>query len=216
MWGLNLGTGSKDQAVEEALAVNAILGDNLQSFEIGNEVNALSRFNREFAAYHAAYLDYKAAIRAVLPKASFSGPDVTARSTWPSDFAEAESADMSLLTQHYYRDNARNPTATKESLLTGDPAWEANLRVLRRICRDEGLAYRINEVNSFSGGGKVGVSDTFVSALWCLDYMFVLASNDCAGINLETDINQFGWVSHYSPIFRDDAGRLAVRRERAR
>jgi len=31
------------------------------------------------------------------------------------------------------------------------------------------LEYRINEVNSFSGGGKEGISDTFGSALWCLD-----------------------------------------------
>jgi hypothetical protein len=211
MWGLNLGTGSKKQAVEEAAAVSAALGDRLESFEIGNEVDLLPRFKGDFAAYHAAYLEYKAAIRAVLPTAAFSGPDVTARSAWPSRFADAESADLSLLTQHYYRDNARNPTATIAELLAGDPAWEAKLQLLERIGRDHGLAYRINEVNSFSGGGKAGVSDTFASALWCLDYMFVLASHGCAGINLETDINQFGWISHYSPIFRDEAGRLAAR-----
>jgi len=35
------------------------------------------------------------------------------------------------------------------------------------------------------GGGKPGVSDTFASALWRLDYMFLLASYDCEGLNLE-------------------------------
>src|SRR5262249_9512793 len=36
MWGLNLGSGSKEEAVQEALAVHRALGDRLQSFEIGN------------------------------------------------------------------------------------------------------------------------------------------------------------------------------------
>ena len=39
MWGLNLGTGSPAEAAEDAVAVAAALGDRLQSFEIGNEVD---------------------------------------------------------------------------------------------------------------------------------------------------------------------------------
>ena len=68
-------------------------------------------------------------------------------------------------------------------------------------------------MNSFYGGGKPGVSDTFASALWCLDYMFLLASYGCEGLNLETDVNQMAWVSHYSPIFRDATGQLIARPE---
>src|SRR5690349_21354860 len=41
MWGLNLGTGTKEEAVQEALAVHRALGDRLQSLEIGNEVDLL-------------------------------------------------------------------------------------------------------------------------------------------------------------------------------
>jgi len=212
MWGLNLATGSRVEAVEEAVAVTAALGDRLQSFEIGNEVDLQPRFTGNFGAYHAAYIDYKAAIRAVLPNASFSGPDVASpTTTWAADFANAESADMKLLTQHYYRGGAQQPTATIATLLAGDPPWEARLQALRRICRDKGLAYRINEVNSFYGGGKKGVSDTFASALWSLDYMFLLASEGCSGVNLETDVNQYAWISHYTPIFRDESGRLSAR-----
>src|ERR1017187_6929436 len=40
MWGLNLGTGSKDEAVAEAVSVEAALGSTLHSFQIGNEVEA--------------------------------------------------------------------------------------------------------------------------------------------------------------------------------
>ncbi len=43
--------------------------------------------------------------------------------------------------------------------------------------------------------------------------MFLLASYGCEGVNLETNVNQMAWVSHYSPIFRDTAGQLSVRPE---
>jgi hypothetical protein len=212
MWGLNLGTGSKDEAVQEAVAVHRALGDRLQSFEIGNEVDLLPRFH-SYEAYHAVYTDYKAAMRKALPEAAFSGPDVAGNIQWALDFAGTECADMKLLTHHYYRTGARRPEATIETLLAPDPAWKATLQRLQQACAGKGIRFRINEVNSFYGGGKPGVSDTFASALWCLDYMFLLASYGCEGVNLETDVNQMAWVSHYSPIFRDTAGQLSARPE---
>jgi len=39
MWGLNMGTSSKEEAAQEALAVRAALDGHLHSFEIGNEVD---------------------------------------------------------------------------------------------------------------------------------------------------------------------------------
>jgi hypothetical protein len=56
------------------------------------------------------------------------------------------------------------------------------------------------ETNSFSGGGRPGVSDTFLGALWTLDYMLLLAEYGCAGVNIETGVNQLGFISSYSPI----------------
>ncbi len=44
MWPLNLGTGTKEEAATQPLAVGAALGDRLQSFEIGNEADNLKRF----------------------------------------------------------------------------------------------------------------------------------------------------------------------------
>jgi hypothetical protein len=213
MWGLNLGTGSKEEAMQEALAVNAALGSSLQSFEIGNEVEALSRFAKSYEAYHSAYLDYKLGIRTVLPKALFSGPDSIGNLHWITNFVAAEAADIELLTHHYYRGGAGDLRTSLERLLQRDESWDNRLEKLRQICRDHGLAFRINEVNSFSGGGKTGVSDTFGSALWCLDYMFILASYGCAGVNMETDINQLGFISHYSPIVHDATGHCSARPE---
>ncbi len=213
MWGLNLGTGSKGEAVQEAMAVDAILGTNLQSFEIGNEVEALRRFGKSFDAYHAAYIDYKSAIRAVLPNAPFSGPDSIGNLAWITNFAATEDRDIKLLTQHYYRGGAKDPKSSLQRLLQRDDGWENRLEKLRQISRDDGVPFRINEVNSFSGGGKLGVSDSFGSALWCLDYMFLLASYGCYGVNMETDINQLGFISHYSPIVHDTGGHCDARPE---
>ena len=62
------------------------------------------------------------------------------------------------------------------------------------------------ETNSFSGGGLRGVSDTFLGALWTLNYMLLLAAYGCCGVNIETGVNQLGFVSCYSPIQDDDKG----------
>ena len=59
------------------------------------------------------------------------------------------------------------------------------------------------ETASFSGGGRLGVRDTFAAALWALDYLFVLAEHGCAGVNMETGVNHLGWISHYTPISDD-------------
>lgn len=213
MWGLNLGSGTKEEAVQEAVAVDSALGTNLHSFEIGNEVDALRRFSRNYAAYHDAYVEYKAAIRAALPSAKFSGPDVIGNWEWITNFAATESRDMELLTQHYYRGGQANPSSTLERLLQHDTNFDARLDKLRQLCDERHLGFRINEVNSYSGGGKPGVSDTFGSALWCLDYLFTLASHGCEGVNMETDVNQLGFLSYYSPIVHEPDGRCSVRPE---
>ncbi|MBV8865617.1 MAG: hypothetical protein JO210_09520, partial [Acidobacteriaceae bacterium] len=51
-----------------------------------------------------------------------------------------------------------------------------------------------------------GVSDTFGAALWALDFMFILATAGAAGVNMETGLNQLGWISWYSPIEDDEHG----------
>ncbi len=215
MWGLNLGTGTKEEAVVEAQAVSEVLGDRLQSFEIGNEVDALRRFEKSYDKYHAAYLEYKKAIREKLPNAVFSGPDITGGGaiSWVDSFAVDEAADYKLLTSHYYLGGAGDPRSTIERLLLPDGGILKQLEHFRAVFKKNRVPYRINETNSFFGGGKAGVSDTFASALWILDYLYILALNGAEGVNIETDINQLGFISHYSPIVHDPAGRCSVRPE---
>ena len=51
------------------------------------------------------------------------------------------------------------------------------------------------------------------AALWVLDYMFTLATYDCAGVNMETGVNQLDFISSYSPIGDDEQGHYTAKPE---
>ncbi len=213
IWGLNLGNGREDNAVAEAKAVSDVAKSRLLAFEIGNEPDL---FPRRFRKSDYGYEDYLAdwrrnreALRKALPHAPLAGPDVAGATSWVPRFAADEGRDLKLLTHHYYREGER-PTSTIDKLLHPDPKLGPELAKLRAASMSSGLPYRICEVNSFSGGGRPGVSDTLASALWVLDYMFTLASAGCAGVNMETGLNQRGFVSSYSPIANDEHGQYSA------
>jgi hypothetical protein len=217
IWALNLGKGSEADAIAEAKAVRAAAGPRLLAFEIGNEpdlfVNAKHRKpGYDYDEWLAEYRRYKAALRAEFPGLAFAGPDVAGKTDWVTRFAADEGKDTILLAHHYYREG-QNPTSTAEKLLGVDPKLQPQLDKLSAASRSSNVPYRICEVNSFSGGGRPGVSDTFAAALWVLDYMFTLAANGCAGVNMETGVNHRGFVSSYSPIGDDEQGHYSAKPE---
>ena len=210
IWGLNLGSGSETEAIAEAKAVLSSAGDGLLAFEIGNEPDLFGRAKHRTPEYSyeewlAEYRRYKSVLRAAFPRIPLSGPDVAGKTDWVTRFGSDEGKDAVLLTHHYYREG-QNPTSTIEKLLNVDPKLQPQLDKLRAASRDCGLPYRICEVNSFSGGGRPGVSDTMAAALWVLDYMFTLAANGCSGVNMETGVNHRDFISSYSPIGDDEQG----------
>lgn len=240
IWGLNLGSGTAQSAAEEATAVAAAIKDKLLAFQVGNEPDGFAgdMFSAHrpmtygYNEFLREYRAYKAAIREKLPAAPFAGPDASYRTDWVTRFAADEGDDLQLLTRHYYRSGASNPYLDKligsgpsvspeqrasyrarrsnnkiEMLLRDDPNVRGFLRDIASVSR---LPLRVCEANSFYGGGQPGVSDTFVSALWVLDFMWTLAAGGAAGVNMETGINQLDFVSYYSPIRNDANGAVAV------
>jgi hypothetical protein len=217
IWALNLGSGTEEDAVAEAKAVAAVAQDRLLAFEIGNEPDLFSHEKHRPPGYGyeqwlADYRRYKTALRAQLPGIPFAGPDVAGKTEWVSRFAVDEAKNIVLLTHHYYREG-QNPGSTIGKLLGVDPKLQPQLDQLRAASQRCGVPYRICEVNSFSGGGRPGVSDTMASALWVLDYMFTLATNNCGGVNMETGVNQLGFISSYSPIGDDEQGHYSAKPE---
>ena len=215
IWGLNLGRGTVDAAVEEAKAVLAATRSSLFAFEIGNEPDLFAhrQIHRpsgyDYEDYLREYRRFRDALRKSIPGIPLAGPDVAIATSWVSRFARDEGRDVKLLTHHYYREG-QNPTSTIDKLLHPDPKLAVMLAELQAASRSCGVPYRVCETNSFSGGGKPGVSDRFASALWVLDFMYRLAAAQCGGVNIETGVNQLGFISSYSPIGDDEHGRYVA------
>jgi len=211
IWALNLGNGTLENAVAEAKAVAAATRQPLY-FEIGNEPDLFPRHQVHrhadygYEDYLREYRTFRDGLRKAIPHIAFAGPDAAGATDWVTRFAADERKDIKLLTHHYYREG-QNPTSTAEKLLRTDPKLDPILARLKTASESCGVPYRICETNSFSGGGKPGVSDTQTAALWVLDFMFTLASAGCAGVNMETGVNQLGFISSYSPIEDDEKGR---------
>jgi len=206
IWGLNLGRGSAEEATAEAKAVSESLRDSLLAFEIGNEPDLFAPAHRKRGYKYADFLnDYRAfkkVIRQAVPNAPFAGPDVANQTAWLESFAKDEGSDLKLLTHHHYSQGPpERPTTTIENLLAGKTNLQKRLETIEAASKSSGVPYRFCEVNSCFHGGKPGVSDTFASALWVLDLMFTLAASNCAGVNIETGMNQLGRISDYSPIY---------------
>jgi hypothetical protein len=208
IWSVNFAHGSIRDAVMEAKAVASVLGPNLLALEIGNEVENYGRGAKpirkppySYEAYRVEYTAWRAAIVRELPDARFAAPDTAASVEWVERMAQDAHGDVQLLTTHYYRSQQKKGSA--EELQYGDPKLLDRLTRLRTASEHSQIPWRMCETNSFSGGGLPGVSDTLLGALWTLDFMLLLAKYGCAGVNLETGVNQLGFVSSYSPI-QDD------------
>lgn len=219
LYGLNLGQGTKENAVAEAEAAHRILGSRLMALQIGNEPDSFRKryrpasyspedFIREWVAFHDA-------IVARVPGAKFAGPDISNKLEFLTAFAEEarKHPDVILLTAHYYAMGpAGRPDATIENLLSADPKsatlkWTA-VPVVQDACRTARLPFRVSEMNSCWNGGQPGVSDVFASALWCADVMLHFASLGWSGVNLHGGGNGI-----YAPIVGSPSAGFTLRPE---
>lgn len=211
IWSLNFAQGTVQEAVAEAKAVTSALGPQLLAIEIGNEVDNYGHGQRPFRHTQYSYETYReefrkwhAAILQGVPNIRFAAPDTASSVEWVERMAQDANGEVQLLTTHYYRNNQKRGSA--EQLLFPDPRLKEVLARLSTAYEKSRIPWRMCETNSFSGGGLPGVSDTFIGALWVLDFMLLLAQYRCAGVNIETGLNQLGFISSYSPIQDDGHG----------
>lgn len=211
IWSVNFAQGTVQQAVDEARAVASILGPRLLALEIGNEIENYFRGQKPFRkapydydTYRREYSLWQTAIAKAVPGIQFAAPDTATNVEWVERMAKDAHGDVQLLTTHYYRTGQNRGTA--EQLLHPDPKLLDVLTRLRTASQQSGIPWRMCETNSFSGGGLKGVSDTMIGALWTLDFMLLLAQYGCAGVNIETGVNQLGFISPYSPVQDDGHG----------
>lgn len=210
IWSVNFAQGTIDEAIEEARAVAAILGPRLLALEIGNEVDTYGRGqpfrspSYDYAAYRKEYDTWHSAIAKSVPNIRFAAPDTASAIDWVEQMAQSAKGDVELLTTHYYRNGQKRGSA--DQLLLPDSRLNDIATRMRAASQQSGIPWRMCEINSFSGGGRPGVSDTFVGALWTLRTMLLLAQSGCSGVNMETGVNQLGFISPYSPVQDDGSG----------
>jgi hypothetical protein len=180
------------RSANEARYAKRILGPMLRGIEVGNEPNLYGisepsyfvRFERAVRALHAA-----------VPGVPVAGPG-TGRTglTWTSTFARDEAAhpDIQLLTAHEYPLSIcghRHPTIA-QLLSTGSELREvAVARSAVSAARELGVPAGIDETNSVICWGAPGVSNTYASALWILDYGLLLAQHGVAFANFQMRVH---------------------------
>jgi hypothetical protein len=197
LYGIGMGTNTPERAAEEGAFVAKTLGDRLQNFQIGNEVDLFGRHLRDPKTWSPkTYLDewlkLARAVAARVPGAKFGMPDVAAHVEWLTDIAEMwpsiqNPPHVTTLTHHYYFGGpATNPAVNIPNLLK--PATMAKVQKTADIATAAAdkmhARVRMTEGNTCYRGGKPGVSDVFAAALWAADYSLLLASNNYSGVNL--------------------------------
>lgn len=206
LYGINLATSTPALAAEEAAYVVAALGPNLLGIAIGNESDEYGLpdgffpGNWTFPDFLTRWDSFRTAILQAAPHVPITGPDTAGGnhiSTWTLPFGQSVTeSEIPLLTQHYYRASGASTTSTASFLISPDPQLTGELTMLNAGAQQLGIPYRISECNSFGNGGAAGVSDSYASSLWVIDFLFGVALGGSTGVNMHGGGNAPG----YTPI----------------
>ncbi len=132
---------------------------------------------------------YRRAIALLAPGIPLAGPGVSGSAAFKRwGPAEVAAQRPALLTGHHYPLGCHKlPAPTIAQLLSPRTrrAEDASLRRFLSVSRADATAFRVDETNSVSCGGKAGVSNTFSSALWAVDYVARTMLAGVAGINFQ-------------------------------
>jgi hypothetical protein len=214
---VNLGHYDPPAAAQEAAAAQRLLGTSLAGVEIGNEPDRFVRKQMrspgwDFAAYVPQAAAYRAAIRAAAPGVPIAGPDPStgvAGLRWVRAVAASPTLRPALLTDHYYPLSSCGYRPTISELLSPN-VRRSESEVLGKavaIAHARATPLRMDEANSISCEGRPGVSDTFASALWALDYTARAMAAGVAGLNFHDLLDKPG---AYSPLIAPSRGALAT------
>jgi hypothetical protein len=217
--GINVGHYDPALAADEARTLSA-LGPRLAAAECGNEPNAWGgKFRPSPYGYTQYKPDWEACASAVEAAwtgrgpARIAGPDTsapTSTAAWVTAFAQDERDRLTMLTQHAYSVGSK---ATVTDLLSArtDANELSSIAPDVAASRATGLPLRLDETNSAAGGGVAGVSDSYASALWSLDYTLLTAQDGVAGLNFHGGLGVCdaplynGKFQLYTPLCAADA-----------
>ena len=201
--GVNFEQDSAAVAGAEARAFESKIGSQwIEALALGNEpelYHGLVWFSLHGVKYYgrpgnwsfSTYLKNYAQIVHAMPNTELAGPDIGGPGWEPSlgSFLSSEPR-VKIATIHRYPLKYCTPSehVTIADLLSNSSTrgYGAGLSGLIRAAHAHGAEFRLDEMNSVSCCGEVGVSNTFASGLWALDAMFELAQAGVDGVNVHT------------------------------
>jgi hypothetical protein len=209
IYGVNFQKGNATAASAEVAYVMGQCASSIVGIEIGNEPD-------KFASWATQTADYERMADAILatPGALLIGPTCTSKAatTFTVPFADTISAKygskFTLLTQHSYVAAANTSGCSVPNLqITTTQLTDIFDTIEAVVTKDQIPGWRMGENNTCSGHGQQGVSDTLVSALWAIDYMFEVAKRGGSGINFHNGENgQDGTVPFYYEPIKENGG----------
>lgn len=206
--GINLGSNRPALAGAEARALLQGIGRRyLYALEVGNEPDLYGVFAwfRDHAGHvvfaRPRHYNMRSLIkdfsrwRAAMPNLPLAGPTLSSL-TWMRGLNRFVSAQRRLGVVSFHRyplrgciNNPADPSFASIPNLLSDSSSAGlaqGVAPFVAVAHAHGLPFRLDELNSASCRGRLGLSDTFSSALWVLDTLFNVAAVGVDGVNLHT------------------------------
>ena len=218
IYGVNFTAGDVKASSDEAAYVMGKCPSSVYGFEIGNEPDKNSG---GWSGQTAQYEKFADAILAT-PGTSIVGPGCTssAASSFSAPFADTITAKYGskfiLLTQHSYVAGATSLDCSLANLQITTTKLTGIFDAISAAATKNKLpGWRMDENNTCSGHGLSGLSDTFISALWAIDYMFEVAKRGGTGINFHNGETGMDGTKpfYYEPIKEQGGVVVAVQPE---
>ncbi|OCH92577.1 hypothetical protein OBBRIDRAFT_886183 [Obba rivulosa] len=210
----------------------AILGENIMGFQVGNEPDLYVRHGHRPQGWNETnyFQEFGMVVIAVdddahIPiKNNLIGPSVsgtwTPEDVWNTGYIEAYAHALgALAVQHYPADNCAalypgaqygapiNPQDMFSHYLNHSSAQNLVARYLNstRIAQSVGKPFLMFETNTASCGGFPGISDSFGAALWGIDYAMQMAYSNFSGALLHT-----GGLNNSNNLFTPPPTRVSL------
>jgi hypothetical protein len=217
IYGVNFQKVDVPASSAEAAYVMSQCPSSIVGIEIGNEPDKFG----DWASQTAEYERFADAILAT-PGALLVGPACTSKAAvlFAAPFADTIATKypgkLALLSQHSYVAAASSSACSVPNLqITTTQLTDIFDTIQTAVTKNSLPGWRMDENNTCSGHGAQGVSDTFISALWAIDYMFEVAKRGGSGVNFHTSENGMdGTVPfNYEPIKEDKGAVVQVQPE---
>jgi hypothetical protein len=210
IYGVNFQKGDVTASSAEAAYVMSKCPQSIVGIEVGNEPDKFSKWDAQTTTDYEKFAD---AIVAT-PGALLVGPTCTSKAatSYTVPFADTIAAKygsrFTLLTQHSYVAAANTTNCSVPNLqITTTLLTDIFDTVEAAVIKNNIPGWRMGENNTCSGHGQQGVSDTLISALWAIDYMFEVAKRGGSGINFHNgELGQDGTVPFYYEPIKEDKG----------